>query len=301
MITGYNTDVEYEGVIYHVQTEDKGTANPIILSLVYDRGTILASKRSPYDDILGSDFDEAVLEERLNKQHKLMCAAIRAGRLEDLKKLTAKEAAAAKKSKAKKGDKNSKKANPDQTETPEPVVQGLQPDNLKEINPVPRPDSGPLMMPIPKPGGESLEDLEVLMAAAEPEVDVVKVIDEDSMLPDTAVVAIDSEMAGFERPTNNHLTVEIFGDTQFRGGDRKSVGVMVCRGSQRKIVPHAQVMVKIIGSSFRPLIYHAETDSNGIARVDLDVPKFKSGRAAFLVRAMSGGEATELRQQVQYA
>lgn len=296
MITGYNTDVEFEGVTYHVQTEDKGLSNPIIMSLVYDRGTILASKRAPYDDLVAEGFDEVVLEERLNRQHKLMCAAIKAGRLDDLKKLAAIDASSAKSTK-----KGGKSAKPKKASSRSDKQQASKTGDLTEFAAVPRPDSGPLMMPIPKPDLAGLPGLESVMAAPEPEVAVVKVLDYDSVLPDNAVTAIDSEMAGFERPSNNHLTVEIFGDTEFKGGEKRSVGVMVCRGSQRKIVPHAQIMVKIIGSSFRPLIYHAETDGNGIARVELDVPKFKSGRAAFLVRAMSGGEATELRQQVQHA
>lgn len=81
MITGFNTDIEYQGITYHVQTEDKGVATPLILSLVYDRGTILASKRSPYDDLLVEGFDEKALTERLQKQHKLICAAVRSGRI----------------------------------------------------------------------------------------------------------------------------------------------------------------------------------------------------------------------------
>ena len=88
MITGYNTDVEYDGVVYHVQTEDKGLQTPIILSLVYSGGAILASRRTPYDDLMLSGFDEAILSERLDRQHKLICAAIRAGRIEELKRLT---------------------------------------------------------------------------------------------------------------------------------------------------------------------------------------------------------------------
>jgi hypothetical protein len=52
VITGFNTDIEHDGVIYHVQTEDKGLDSPIILSLVYVGGTILASKRSPYKDLI---------------------------------------------------------------------------------------------------------------------------------------------------------------------------------------------------------------------------------------------------------
>jgi len=85
VITGYNTDVEHGGVTYHVQTEDKGLNTPIILSLVYSGGAILASKRSPYDDLIAAGFDQNALIERLQRQHKLICAAINAGRIGDLK------------------------------------------------------------------------------------------------------------------------------------------------------------------------------------------------------------------------
>lgn len=95
MITGYNTDVEFDGVVYHVQTEDKGLDAPVILSLVYSGGAILASKRSPYDDLVARGFDESVLAARLQRQHKLICAAVHAGRIEELKKLGARESAPA--------------------------------------------------------------------------------------------------------------------------------------------------------------------------------------------------------------
>lgn len=91
MITGYNTDVEFDGVVYHVQTEDKGLDTPVILSLVYSGGAILASKRSPYDDLVAAGFDEKALAARLQRQHKLICAAVHAGRIEELKQLAARE------------------------------------------------------------------------------------------------------------------------------------------------------------------------------------------------------------------
>src|SRR3979411_1099304 len=82
LITGYNTDVEFDGIVYHIQTEDKGVEHPIILSLVYVDGAILASKRSPYDDLIVDGFDKEILTRRLQRQHKLICAAVRAGRIE---------------------------------------------------------------------------------------------------------------------------------------------------------------------------------------------------------------------------
>ncbi len=65
MITGFNTDVQHGGVTYHVQTEDKGLDTPLILSLVYVGGHIIASKRTPYADLISKGFDEQVLTERL--------------------------------------------------------------------------------------------------------------------------------------------------------------------------------------------------------------------------------------------
>jgi hypothetical protein len=95
VITGYNTDVEFDGVVYHVQTEDKGLDTPIILSLVYSGGAILASKRVPYDDLVARGFDEKVLAAKLQRQHKLICAAVHAGRIEELKQLGTRESAPA--------------------------------------------------------------------------------------------------------------------------------------------------------------------------------------------------------------
>ena len=52
MITGFNTDVSYKGLVYHVQTEDKGPQNPLIETLVYKGGEILASRRLPYGELI---------------------------------------------------------------------------------------------------------------------------------------------------------------------------------------------------------------------------------------------------------
>ncbi len=75
-----------------MQTEDKGLQTPFILSLVYTGGAILASKRSPYDDLLAGGLDESVLAKRLSRQHKLICAAVHAGRIDDLRRLGERDA-----------------------------------------------------------------------------------------------------------------------------------------------------------------------------------------------------------------
>ena len=90
MISGFNTDIECNGTVYHVQTEDKGAPANMIMSLVYDKGTILASKRAKYDDLDVTALDEKEIADRLSRQHKLMCAAVKAGRINELIAMTRK-------------------------------------------------------------------------------------------------------------------------------------------------------------------------------------------------------------------
>lgn len=282
VITGFNTDIEFNGVTYHVQTEDKGLSRPIILSLVYDRGTILASKRSPYDDLLANGFDETALSERLQKQHRLICAAIQAGRIEDLKKLSSKQETQEIVSDRGKQPKNKKQARENANDQNSEEAHSEQISAGDAEYSIPRPDLNSEPLPEPTHG---------------PLVDVISIIDEPSLIPQEAV-AIVSDLAGKDRPTNNRLSIDLLGDPDLKGGQTKTITMMISRGSGRKIVAGAEVMVKIIGSAFRPLIFHSSTDKNGLAHVTLQFPKFKSGRAAFLVRAMSDGEEVELRRPI---
>ncbi|MGH9821558.1 MAG: hypothetical protein ACRD43_15465, partial [Pyrinomonadaceae bacterium] len=114
-----------------------------------------------------------------------------------------------------------------------------------------------------------------------------------------AVEAV-SDLAGTERPESNKLNIDIIGGTRFKGGEQKEVCVMVCRGRIRKVVARAEVMVKVLGSDFRPVIYHAVTDHNGLAMVVVKIPQFQSGRASMVARAISDGEEVEVRSAVAH-
>ena len=74
MITGFNTDVKYRGVVYHVQTEDKGTANPLIETLIYKGGEILGSRRLPYADLAKARDDEATITRLMEVRVTSICA-----------------------------------------------------------------------------------------------------------------------------------------------------------------------------------------------------------------------------------
>ena len=82
MITGYNTDVRHNEVVFHVQTEDKGAENPFIESLVYVGGQVLAAKRAGYAELLGQERGERPIVELMERQHRTVIAAIRNGRFD---------------------------------------------------------------------------------------------------------------------------------------------------------------------------------------------------------------------------
>jgi len=72
MLVGYNTNISYKGTVYHVQTEDSGIRNPHIITLLYDKGTILARKKTSYAHMASSDDYKEKVRELMKEQHKAM-------------------------------------------------------------------------------------------------------------------------------------------------------------------------------------------------------------------------------------
>jgi hypothetical protein len=72
MLVGYNTNVPSKGDLYHVQTEDNGTKNPVIITLLYIKGTILASKKTSYAHLLSDPGYSDAVRELMKEQHKTM-------------------------------------------------------------------------------------------------------------------------------------------------------------------------------------------------------------------------------------
>lgn len=288
MISGFNTDIEYQGIVYHVQTEDKGAPSRMIMTLVYDKGTILASKRSIYEDLEVVDYDEKEVTERLSRQHKLMCAAVKAGRISELVEMTR---AASSGAKQKTED---AKAIPEIVAPTVPALPVIPSTPVRE----------PVVPSVPLRIGmvETEKVIRVIpddMFEEELVIDAVHIIEDDEIeiLPADAVAVV-SELSGLERPSNQKLSLELLSDSKFKGGDRRTVSIMICRGTDRRVVTDAQIMIKVLGSTFRPVIFHAKTDSNGLARVHLQLPHFQAGRAALLIRAIANGEEIELRRVV---
>ncbi len=81
MLTGYNTDIDCDGVTYHVQTEDRGGSNPLIESLVYVGGEILAARRTEYRNLLDVGAEKGAIQTLMEHQHRAIVDAIKNGRI----------------------------------------------------------------------------------------------------------------------------------------------------------------------------------------------------------------------------
>ena len=81
MLTGYNTDIDHAGVTYHVQTEDRGGGNPLIESLVYVGGEILAARRTEYRNLLDVGAEKGSIQSLMEHQHRAIVEAIKNGRI----------------------------------------------------------------------------------------------------------------------------------------------------------------------------------------------------------------------------
>jgi len=84
VLTGYNTDIDYRGTTYHVQTEDKGRSNPLIESLVYSDGEILYSRRTQYNELVEQKVESKAIASLMERQHRTLVEAIRRGMLSEL-------------------------------------------------------------------------------------------------------------------------------------------------------------------------------------------------------------------------
>jgi len=80
VITGFNTDVKFRGLVYHVQTEDKGRDNPLIETLIYKGGEILASRRLPYAELIRGTDAEPAIGRLMEEQHKAMILEVKRGK-----------------------------------------------------------------------------------------------------------------------------------------------------------------------------------------------------------------------------
>ncbi|UCD84243.1 MAG: hypothetical protein JSU92_13340 [Deltaproteobacteria bacterium] len=79
MILGFNHNIKYKGIMFHIQTEDSGVTNPHVITHIFIGGNIVATKKTNYDDIIKADRLEDVVRDIMEEQHKQMMKDLLAG------------------------------------------------------------------------------------------------------------------------------------------------------------------------------------------------------------------------------
>ena len=259
MITGYNTDVRHNDVLFHVQTEDKGVGNPLIESLVYVGGQVLASKRTSYADLLAEGKDEKSVMAMMDHQHRTMIAAIRHGKFAD-----------------KVGE-----GHLDRSPAPVPLDAAPAPPPLRSAGtgPLVRPaglGTGPLVAPPP-------------LAPAAPRPPAAERGAERSL--DQVILEYLTNEADQEQ-----LFLSVEGDSDLAAGRRVELALRAQSSKSGQPVPGTQVSVRMISTVAEPRALAAgRTDERGAVALAFEIPALGRGTAALIITAVSPIGRAELK------
>ena len=294
MIMGFNTDVRHEGEVYHVQTEDGGEDNPILESLVYIGGTIVAKKSTPYPERLNESASQEKLASLLRRQHQVIIAAIKAGRIEELIRHSLKQQAR----------KAAKESQSTERVTPPPAAQSV--NTVDRINvparqhaiPSPKRVSADAAAPVSpaasgsskpvRPSGRNVSGVKVGSPASASRGDTAG-LNLDQVLEDYA-----KRGAGQAR-----LDVRVLTPGVFTAGSSIALRVQVTHDAKPDF--DATVTVKIIGTAFKPQVFIGRVGRDGVASFNLTLPSFTTGTAAIVIEAQSGIGRGELKNLIRRA
>jgi len=297
MITGFNTDVCHEGHVYHVQTEDRGKDNPILESLVYVGGTIVAKKLTPYPAPLSKDAGPDAVASMLKRQHQVIIAAIKAGRIDDLIRHSVRQQTGEEPL----SSTNAEETRPEQAPIAgnldlsglEGALESSAPDCLSEevqaSNETLAPPS-PLLPDVQSKtratSGKSSDSHKNTPRAGSPRVD-------------TSGLNLDQVLEDYAKRGSGQgkLDVKVLTPDVFVAGRGIGLRVQVANGAKPDL--DATVTVKIIGTAFKPQVFIGRVGRDGVANFSVNLPSFSTGTAAIVIEAQSSKGRGELKNLIR--
>ena len=288
MITGFNTDVPHDGHVYHVQTEDGGSGNPFLESLIYVGGTIVAKKLTPYTEQLDEGADQDAIASLLRRQHQIIIAAIKAGRIEDLIRHTQKQQDT--------NDLLEKEKSPRLSVIPpDPRSVSSAKEGAGSTGGASAGALSPPVLTIPEaPAAKPNRPSRRISGALR--IKSVPVATEDSGSLNFDQVIADYKKRGSDQ---SRLEVRVLAPEIFIAGTNIGLRIQVTHESR----PHfdATVTVKIIGTAFKPQVFIGRVGKDGVASFSLSLPSFTAGTAAIVIEAQSGAGRGELKNLIRRA
>ncbi|HET9533484.1 MAG TPA: hypothetical protein VFQ92_24235 [Blastocatellia bacterium] len=259
-----------------MQTEDRGHENPVLESLVYVGGTVIAKKLTPYKERLSEGATEEVIASLLKKQHQVIIAAIKAGRIGDLIRHSAKEPLA----------------------PPAPVAEERPVQPVLPPKPIPAQPAAsiPLSSTAPPPRAsrpaqpKSVQNLTTHLGSPRFQA-----------RPSSGGLNLDEVISDYIKRSSQQekLDLKVITPSVFTAGKSVGLKVQILRGA--KAEPDAIVTVKVIGTAFKPQVFVGRAGADGVASFNLNLPSFTAGTAAIVIEAQSSHGRGELKHLIRRA
>ena len=269
MITGFNTDVKHKNRVFHIQTEDKGEANPCVESLVYVGGEILATKRTSYAGVIKTGSDDPAVQDLMDQQHRTMIAAIQRGRFD--------------------GPNGSVQVPEGMSSTSEPA-----PPSPARPAPAPQKPTAPASARAEKPEKAARPAKNEKGDATVPPGTKSPLAENERSLDQMVLEYLASE----EVPEEVDLTLTPTPD--FLAGRSVQTKLKATYGSPARPLAGAAVQVRILSTSARAsTAFQGKTASDGSCSLSFMVPAFPNGSAAAVIRVTGGGASSEVQYPIK--
>ena len=292
--------MKHETKMFHVQTEDRGLANPVVESLVYVGGEILLSKRSAYKDLITGDrVDEKALREMMDLQHRRVIEAVRRGRLD----------------KGKIGE-----APADWADDTLPHPERVSPAALAAVSailsapPEPFPGDPPASargrvttsaaMPVvgtPSPRAPAVPP------AAPPRAVVVTPAAPVAAGPSKAksgvrLRSLDQVIVDYlaSEAASEHLEIAVTTDGELLSGETVTITVKASTSLTERPLAGAHISIRVV-STVRPpqILFRGVTGADGVVASACALPDLGTGNAALIIAASSALGNNEIKQLIK--
>jgi hypothetical protein len=284
MITGFNTNVKYGDTTYHVQTEDRGINNPLIESLIYVKGAIVDSHRTPYRHLLQSEnFRDSILQRILDFQHQQIVSAIKKGQFQKGMELQPFV------------DGNftfqfstSKKIEIDRAKIPDKA-------KLSEQQVEPKPTGLAFSNKLPNSKVLDEQDTQDSLAVVE------AICAEPLHAPKSETVSSPFTMEYTDRTwpiepqAEQGIEIRVESSRNFIAGSHVDLSLIIESRQSKTRLENVQVVIKVIGTSLMPRLYTGKTDKQGKLVVSFNLPSYSVGSAALIIQASTSLGNSEIK------
>lgn len=94
------------------------------------------------------------------------------------------------------------------------------------------------------------------------------------------------------------LKIEVVSGSEIVSGQPAVVRIHTLDAVTGAPLEGSKVVIKVIGTSFRPAVYTGRTDKNGVYTLNVIIPEFHTGHAAIMIEASSSHGSDEIKLRV---